>query len=210
MRSFNPGLASYSGVRTDEETGHRVFRYTEPLYVTESCLECHGDPAGENCRWLPERGHEGRRHRWRHVHYRAYEHLRRRYCDICNAAGFHGAHYGCGCGSRHFPCGESFAAASHRVSRAAHDIEAEISTISLTRRRVLEEDELSEFTRDFDSMARHLERLCTDLNSEVKKQTEETACAQLTCLCTSSMNRKRHLINCMRNRPIKSEFSPSS
>lgn len=43
----NPGLASYSGVRTDEETGQRVFRYTEPLYVTESCLECHGDPAGE-------------------------------------------------------------------------------------------------------------------------------------------------------------------
>ncbi len=25
----------------------RVFRYTEPLYVTESCLECHGDPVGE-------------------------------------------------------------------------------------------------------------------------------------------------------------------
>ena len=36
------------------------------------------------------------------------------------------------------------------------------------------EDELSELTRDFDSMARHLERLCTDLNSEVEKQTEET------------------------------------
>ena len=27
--------------------GTRVFRYTEPLYVTESCLECHGDPVGE-------------------------------------------------------------------------------------------------------------------------------------------------------------------
>lgn len=24
-----------------------MFRYTEPLYVTESCLECHGDPVGE-------------------------------------------------------------------------------------------------------------------------------------------------------------------
>lgn len=31
----------------DAGDGTRVFRYTEPLYVTESCLECHGDPVGE-------------------------------------------------------------------------------------------------------------------------------------------------------------------
>ena len=31
----------------DAGDGTRVFRYTEPLYVTESCLECHGDPGGE-------------------------------------------------------------------------------------------------------------------------------------------------------------------
>ncbi len=31
----------------DTGDGTRVFRYTEPLYVTESCLECHGDPVGE-------------------------------------------------------------------------------------------------------------------------------------------------------------------
>ncbi|RDC47978.1 histidine kinase [Adlercreutzia equolifaciens subsp. celatus] len=31
----------------DAGNGTRVFRYTEPLYVTESCLECHGDPVGE-------------------------------------------------------------------------------------------------------------------------------------------------------------------
>lgn len=30
----------------DAGDGTRVFRYTEPLYVTESCLECHGDPVG--------------------------------------------------------------------------------------------------------------------------------------------------------------------
>lgn len=29
------------------EAGQRVFRYLEPLYVTETCLECHGDPKGE-------------------------------------------------------------------------------------------------------------------------------------------------------------------
>ena len=31
----------------DAGDGTRVFRYTEPLYVTESCLECHGDAVGE-------------------------------------------------------------------------------------------------------------------------------------------------------------------
>lgn len=31
----------------DAGDGTRVFRYTEPLYVTDSCLECHGDPVGE-------------------------------------------------------------------------------------------------------------------------------------------------------------------
>lgn len=31
----------------DAGDGTQVFRYTEPLYVTESCLECHGDPVGE-------------------------------------------------------------------------------------------------------------------------------------------------------------------
>lgn len=31
----------------DAGDGTRVFRYIEPLYVTESCLECHGDPVGE-------------------------------------------------------------------------------------------------------------------------------------------------------------------
>lgn len=31
----------------DAGDGTGVFRYTEPLYVTESCLECHGDPVGE-------------------------------------------------------------------------------------------------------------------------------------------------------------------
>ncbi len=39
-------LKSFSRV-VDAGDGTRVFRYLEPLYVTESCLECHGEPAGE-------------------------------------------------------------------------------------------------------------------------------------------------------------------
>ena len=48
LAAFNadPSLKAYSSVETDED-GNRVFRYLEPLPVTESCLECHGDPVGE-------------------------------------------------------------------------------------------------------------------------------------------------------------------
>ena len=42
----DPGLKEYYGVATDSQ-GRQVFRYVEPLYYGESCLECHGDPAGE-------------------------------------------------------------------------------------------------------------------------------------------------------------------
>ena len=42
----DPTLEAYYDVETNE-AGQRVFRYLEPLYVTETCLECHGDPKGE-------------------------------------------------------------------------------------------------------------------------------------------------------------------
>lgn len=41
----DPGLGFYYGI---EDYGEgRAFRYVEPLYLSESCLECHGEPAGE-------------------------------------------------------------------------------------------------------------------------------------------------------------------
>lgn len=173
----NPGLASYSGVRTDEETGQRVFRYTEPLYVTESCLECHGDPAGEIDQYgYPKEG--------------------MKVGDIGGAMSITEpmSIYEEGIAISVTQqalmvlimvavAGLGIFLAANRLllrpieslSRAAHDIEAGNFDYKLdTSPRVGGEDELSEFTRDFDSMARHLERLCTDLNSEVKKQTEET------------------------------------
>lgn len=48
LDAFNadPNLKAFYRVE-DTDDDARVFRYTEPLYVTESCLECHGDPVGE-------------------------------------------------------------------------------------------------------------------------------------------------------------------
>ena len=44
LDAFNadPNLKAFYRVE-DTDDGARVFRYTEPLYVTESCLECHGE-----------------------------------------------------------------------------------------------------------------------------------------------------------------------
>lgn len=47
LAAFNADSNLKSFSRVEEADGARVFRYTEPLYVTESCLECHGDPVGE-------------------------------------------------------------------------------------------------------------------------------------------------------------------
>ncbi len=41
-----PQRGSYYGL-VEEDDGTSIFRYVEPLYYKESCLECHGDPAGE-------------------------------------------------------------------------------------------------------------------------------------------------------------------
>lgn len=48
LDAFNadPNLKAYYAVERGAD-GSQVFRYLEPLPVTESCLECHGDPVGE-------------------------------------------------------------------------------------------------------------------------------------------------------------------
>lgn len=46
IRSFKEDSAmEHYGVETYD--GQEVFRYVAPIYLEESCLDCHGDPAGE-------------------------------------------------------------------------------------------------------------------------------------------------------------------
>ncbi len=46
IRLFNDGSAVEKyGIET--YNGQEVFRYVTPIYLEESCLDCHGDPAGE-------------------------------------------------------------------------------------------------------------------------------------------------------------------
>lgn len=43
----DPQLVEYYGITEYGEEGIQSFRYMQPLYMGEGCLECHGDPAGE-------------------------------------------------------------------------------------------------------------------------------------------------------------------
>jgi signal transduction histidine kinase len=43
----DPTLKEYYGIADYEDKGTKVFRYMKPLYMGESCLECHGGPVGE-------------------------------------------------------------------------------------------------------------------------------------------------------------------
>lgn len=46
IRLFNDGsVVEKYGIET--YNGQEVFRYVTPIYLEESCLDCHGDPAGE-------------------------------------------------------------------------------------------------------------------------------------------------------------------
>lgn len=46
IREFKSGSVTEKyGIET--YNGQRVFRYVTPIYLGESCLDCHGDPAGE-------------------------------------------------------------------------------------------------------------------------------------------------------------------
>ena len=159
----DPSLEAYYGVETDE-AGQRVFRYLEPLYVTETCLECHGDPKGE----LDQYG---------------YEKEGMRVGDIGGAMSIIEPMDIYAQGMRTSVFQQVFmvllvlvlasvgiyAAMSRLVlgplaglGKAAKQIgKGDFAyRLSLDERHP---DEITEFARDFDKMARRLERLCTDL-----------------------------------------------
>ncbi|WP_139652349.1 ATP-binding protein [Raoultibacter phocaeensis] len=170
----DPSLEAYYDVETKAD-GQRVFRYTEPLYVTETCLECHGEPAGE----LDQYG---------------YEKEGMRVGDIGGAMSIIEPMdiYASGMQVSVFQqvfmvllvlviaCIGIYAAVSKLVLRpiealgtAAKKIGEGEFEYELGLESTRKPDEITEFANDFDKMARRLERLYTNMESEVQKQTDE-------------------------------------
>lgn len=169
----DPTLEAYYDVETNE-AGQRVFRYLEPLYVTETCLECHGDPKGE----LDQYG---------------YEKEGMRVGEIGGAMSIIEPMdiYAQGMQTSVFQqvfmvllvlamaSIGIYAAVSRLVLRPIDGLgraAKQIGEGDFAYHLAIEErhpDEITEFAHDFDKMARRLERLCTDLESEVQSQTDK-------------------------------------
>lgn len=170
----DPTLESYWGVETGED-GRRVFRYVEPLFVTETCLECHGDPAGELDQYgyakegmqvgdiggamsiiepmdIYEQGMQTS------VFQQVFMVL---LVLVLASVGIYVAV------SRLVlrPL-DALGHAAKSIGEGRFDYHLELPDEGST-------DEVTEFARDFDKMARRLERLCTDLESEVQSQTDK-------------------------------------
>ena len=202
-------LEAYYDVGYDAE-GRRVFRYAEPLYVTETCLECHGEPVGE----LDQFG---------------YEKEGMQVGDIGGAVSITEPMdiYADGmrtsvlqqvfmvllvlvlaCVGIYFAVSKLVLHPLDALGRAAKQIGAGDFSYQLEARTVGGPDELTEFADDFDKMARQLERLYTDLESEVRSQTDKLS-ALNDLLLYQKVELRRRSTASARKPPTKTSSSPS-
>ena len=173
--SADPELEAYYGVETDRENGQRVFRYTEPLYVTETCLECHGEPVGELDQYgYPKEGMQigdiggamsiiepmdiyasGMQMSVLQQVFMVLLVLALACIGIYVAVSKLVLH----------PI-EALGKAAKRIGEGEFDYTLDLESSKRS-------DEIMEFANDFDKMARRLERLYTDMESEVQTQTDK-------------------------------------
>lgn len=161
----------------DAGDGTRVFRYTEPLYVTESCLECHGDPVGELDQYgYPKEGMQvgqvgGAMSIIEPMDIYAdgiqNSVMQRVVMVLCvMAAAFAGLYF----------------VTSRLVLRPIDELRTAAGavgkgdfnyTLTVPNPGARPRDELSELTGEFDRMARDLEKLYADLEGQVRSKTDD-------------------------------------
>lgn len=178
LDAFNadPELKAYYSTDVNDE-GAMVFRYLEPLPVTESCLECHGDPVGE----LDQYGYAKEGMQLGQVggamsitepmdiyqdgvQSSVWQQVVMVLCMML--AAFAGVYF---VTSRLVlrPI-DSLRRAARSVGEGDFDYQ-----LNPDRPRLGGTDELTEFTSDFDSMARDLQALYEDLEGQVRGKTED-------------------------------------
>lgn len=181
----DPDRKAYYGVVTDKASGERMFRYTEPLYVTQTCLECHGEPAGE----LDQFGFEKEGMQLGDVGgimsiiepmqiYSQGIFLSSIQQVIILLIMVTFVSLGMYTAITKFVLRpiDDLDQAAERISQG--NFEYRLPRIKKSRQKVSEEsdipaDEIEDFTRSFDNMARQLQRLYCNLSEEVESQTCE-------------------------------------
>lgn len=181
----DPDRKAYYGVVTDKASGERMFRYAEPLYVTQTCLECHGEPAGE----LDQFGFEKEGMQLGDVGgimsiiepmqiYSQGIFLSSIQQVIILLIMVTFVSLGMYIAITKFVLRpiDDLDQAAERISQG--NFEYRLPRIKKSRQKVSEEsdipaDEIEDFTRSFDNMARQLQRLYCNLSEEVESQTCE-------------------------------------
>ena len=189
FEAFEQGADHYSHMETNEQ-GARVFRYAEPLLVTETCLECHGDPQGE----LDQYGYpkEGMRvgeiagaisiSEPMAIYDRdIFESVTQQIFMVTIMLALASIGIFMGANAIVLKPLDELRAAAKRIGDNDFDY-------TLPPARKSGPDELTEFAGDFDRMARQLDDLYTNLEQKVADQTDE-----LTVLNELLLNQKAAL-----------------
>lgn len=157
--------------------GESVFRYSEPLYVTESCLECHGEPVGELDQYgYPKEGMvvgevggalsitEPMNIYQSGVQTSVIQQVIMVLCMML--AAFAGVY---------FVTSKIILRPIDELRNAAEKVgEGNFNYALNTKRKFMNQpDELTELTSDFDKMAQDLQVLYDDLEGQVREKTED-------------------------------------
>lgn len=169
------GETSYHAIETDAQ-GESVFRYAEPLVVTEHCLECHGTPVGE----LDQYGYAKEGMEVGDIAgaisisepMEIYE--EGMVASVAQQLFMMVLILALACGGMYLGVSFIVLRPLDGLRRAAKDIGSGNFDYALpVRRGPL--DEIDDFAHDFDAMARMLKELCEDLEAKVRDQTDRFA-----------------------------------
>lgn len=168
----DPSLGSYYALTTDDE-GYDVFRYVEPLFVTESCLDCHGEPAGE----LDVLGYEKEGQKIGDIAGAASiimpvdTYLQNSRTNLLQETVIFALVLAGGLAAIFFGIAHLVAKPLKQLGGAARKIERHDFNVDLSR--IGDRDEVEDLARSFDSMAVQLQELYDHLEQQVDVRTAE-------------------------------------
>ncbi|RDB70727.1 histidine kinase [Eggerthella sinensis] len=170
----DPELDHYYSLETEED-GTKVFRYIEPLYITESCLECHGDPAGELdiMGYEKEGMKEGDMAGAASILMPADTYMDNVRESLIQETIVFVLFVFVGLGITFFSISKLVTSPLKKLEDAAQQIEEHDFDVSLTK--IGDRDEIEHLSAHFHSMAEQLKRLYSDLEGEVQDRTTQLA-----------------------------------
>ncbi|MDR1014986.1 MAG: DUF3365 domain-containing protein [Coriobacteriales bacterium] len=165
---------AYYEVETDAQ-GQSVFRYAEPLFVTETCLECHGEPVGELDQFgYPKEGMQlGDIGGALSITEPMDIYIQGMQLSVTQQVFMVFLMLALACICIYFAMSKLVLRPLAKLQTAAGKIGGGDFEHSIDISDVGDSDEISVFAHDFDKMAQRLKRLYADLESEVQLQTDE-------------------------------------